>query len=210
MASLDIDIEFKRLNNGIKIENLKEYLQSLNDKILTVGVHADAGKENIKKMLWNEFGTNHRLKYDSVVIPGVGLKPLSRKTLSKAGYDNQIIDADADISIPARPVVRMYLYQDIKNEIGIEYQLAMNREKQTRLISPKISAEKTLNDLGQECVYMQRDKMANGNFSQIDNKGKNTESNSPLTVKVKGFDQPYFDTGELIGKISYKVKNNGK
>ena len=195
MAYLSIDVDIQKNNNGINIEDLKSYLKSLTSNNLFVGVHADAGQENVKKMLWNEFGTNHYAKHDY--------------NFESHGIKDNFIHEGTDIRIPARPVVRMYLYSEMKNEICIEYQLALNSEKTTKLKKPTSSAMVTLNRLGQECVFMQRNKMANGSFSQIDTKGKDTESNRGLTIKLKGFNHPYFDTGELISKIDYKIRKKG-
>lgn len=35
--------------------------------------------------------------------------------------------------------------------------------------------------------------------------GSQYTSNAPLTVELKGFDQPFMDTGELVQNITYKV-----
>ncbi len=36
--------------------------------------------------------------------------------------------------------------------------------------------------------------------------GSQNTSNAPFTVEMKGFDQPYVDTGELIQNVQYKIK----
>ena len=207
MSLLDVDITVTKNKNGMSLKNLKKYFLTLHATDITVGIHADAGKDNVNKMKWNEFGTNHKLKYDSVAIQNVGLKPLSSNTAQFVVEDfSNLVEKGVDISIPARPVVRMYLYPEILREINIEQQLAINRAKKEGLKNPQASAEKTQRKVGEECVMLQREKMAKGNFAPIDNKGKDQNNNSPLTQYIKGFNHPYFKTGELISKINYKIK----
>ena len=206
MAYLSVDVDIETNHNGIKIEDLKKYFQSLSNNIVSVGVHKDAGKDNVKKMLWNEFGTNHRLKYHSIALEGVGLKPLSKNVITGMG---ELVKAGADISIPARPVVRMYLYPRMLERIEFHYQNDIDLEKKSLLKNPERSANKVQEQLGEKCVVLQREKMSTRNFAPVDTKGKDINNNSRLTQKIKGYNQPYIETGELISKIDYKVRKRG-
>lgn len=191
MADLSINIKSQRINNGIKAENLEKYFQSLTNNKISVGVHKDKGQDSINKMKWNEFGTNHIAKKDYRFFKNGKWWTIKR---------------GSDIRIPARPVVRMYLYRSTLDNINMSYQNDIDIEKKSKLRNPIQSAEKVQSQLGEQCVVLQRQKMSMGGFAQIDTKGKNTESNTPLTSQIKGFNQPYFETGDLIGKIDYKVE----
>lgn len=210
MAYLSAEVIIKTKKNGIKIDDIIKYYQSLSDNVVTVGVHTDAGQDNVKKMLWNEFGTNHKLERDSVAIPNVGLKPVTKNTSQFIEDDlSNFVEEGADISIPARPVVRMYLYPRILQAISFNYANNIDIEINTKLHNPIRSAERVQNKLGEACVNLQRQKMSSGNFAPIDNKGKDQNNNSPLTQKIKGYNHPYFETGELVSKINYKVRKRG-
>lgn len=201
--AIKIKTSLERKGNGIKSDDAIAFFRNLENNKISVGVHSDAGQDNVKKMLWNEFGTNHILKYDSVAIQGEGLKPLNNDNFSKGEH----VLAGADISIPARPVVRMYLYPRMLDRIEFHYQNDIDLEKRTKLRHPLQSANKVQEQLGEKCVVLQREKMSTRNFAPVDTKGKDINNNSPLTQKIKGFNQPYIQTGELISKIDYKVTN---
>ena len=156
-------------------------------------------------MLWNEFGTNHILKHDSIAIPNVGLKPANTINFDMGDF----VPAGTDISIPARPVVRMYLYPRMMKSINWNYANSIDVEKNTKLRNPVQNAEKTQKKVGEVCAVLQRQKMSTRNFAPVDTKGKDINNNSRLTQKIKGYNQPYFETGELITKVNYKIKKRG-
>ena len=185
MASINIDVNIERKKNGIKIENLKKYFQSLENRVLTVGVHSDKGQDIVTRAKHTEFGTT---KYPK-------------------GWETPFGHVQV---VPPRPAIRMYLYEDMKDEISNEYQIAINRQKRTKLTTPDVSADKTLSNLGQECVYMQRDKMARGGYDQSTNKtGLDPEHNGDRTIAYKGFDDPWMQIGETISAVDYKVERRG-
>lgn len=182
MAYLSVDADIQKKNNGIRIEDLEKYLQSLASSKLSVGVHADKGQEMVKRAVHTEFGTTKFLEGWETPFGWVRV-------------------------VPPRPAIRMYLYKDMKDEINTEYQLAINGEKKTKLRTAENSANKTLQRVGQECVFMQRDKMANGNYDQsTNNTGLNPEKNGIRTINYKGFDDPWVQTGNTISAVDYKIE----
>lgn len=199
---LTVESTFLRSGKGIKLEDLEKYFKSLEVNVVTVGVHKDAGQDNVNKMVWNEFGTNHKLKYNSVAIPNVGLKPMNENNADMGDH----VKKGADISIPARPVVRMYLYPKMVETISWNYRNDIDIEKNSKLKNPEQSAEKVQRHIGEVGATLQRQKISTRNFAPVDTKGKDINNNSRLTQKIKGYNQPYIDSGELLSKIDYKVQ----
>lgn len=185
MAYIGADINITKSGKGIKAKDLERYLQSLAKNVVTVGVHKDKGSELVKRAAHTEFGTTHFTE----------------------GWNTPV---GAVKKVPPRPVIRMYLYPEMKKEIGIQYQIAMNYEKKSQLVNPDNSAFETQKSLGQECVYMQREKIASGGFDQSTNDtGLDPEHNGSRFVEYKGFDFPWIGSSETMSAIDYKVgKNN--
>ena len=127
----------------------------------TVGVHSDKGEMNVKKALWNEFGTKH---------------------------------------IPFRPFVRLYLYP--KDVLEIEKEFVKNFDTMIRFHkrlgqSPLKSATSIMDNVGRVGAELQKNKIKNGNTFK---------PNAPSTQKIKGFDHPLYDTGELLASIDSKIE----
>lgn len=187
MTYVSIKVKTERKNNGIKAENLEKYLNSLANNVLSVGVHKEAGAELVKRAKHTEFGT---------LYPNNG----------------QWYDKDYGWSgiVPPRPIIRMYLYPEILREIDIEYQLAINNEKHKGLKAPVNNAEDTQKRLGELCVVMQRNKASERGYDESTNTtGYDPNHNGIKTIKYKGFDMTWFQTGQTVSAIDYKIKRKG-
>ena len=182
----NINMDVKKHN-----ENLVNYMKSMQKMMAgfskvkaTVGVHSDKGEMNVKKAIWNEFGTKHISKGYKFIKNGVEYK----------------IKRGTDIGIPARPFIRLYLYpQDIYK---IEKELLRNLETTLNFHkrlgnNPLKSATSIVDNLGKVGAEIQREKIKNLN---------SFKSNAPLTQEIKGFDHPLYDTGELLASIDSKIE----
>ena len=194
LISYKVDVGL--IKKGISKENLIAFFKNLNNKSITVGIHADKGQKVLQKAYYNEFGTNH---------------------IAKRNYDfikngkQYIIQKGDNLSIPARPFVRLHLYKDIKDTINLEFSTQIDVEKHKQLRSPKESSKRIFRGVGEESVVLMRNKIANGGFNKSQNRtGKDQENNSSMTVEIKGFNHPLIETGELISSISYEVKGDNK
>ena len=183
-------------------DSLLDYFEDLNTLQAKVGVHASAGKENVKKAIWNEYGTNHTLKYTSVAIQGEGLKPINSEN-ANSGIK---VGRGTDISIPARPFVRLFLYNDLVDKLVkdttdyIDVVLTKQRIKVN-------DARETYKRIGAVALDLMHSKMEYKGFAQSENRtSKDQEHNSPLTQYIKGKDSPLFDTGELYDVMESKVR----
>ena len=172
-------------------QNLINYMKSMQKMMAsfskvkaTVGVHSDKGEMNVKKAIWNEFGTKHISKGYKFIKNGVEYK----------------IKRGTDIGIPARPFIRLYLYpQDIykiEKELLRNLETTLNFHKRLA-INPLKSATTIVDNLGKVGAEIQREKIKNLN---------SFKSNAPLTQEIKGFDHPLYDTGELLASIDSKIE----
>lgn len=171
--------------------DMLEYFEELNNLQAKVGVHSDAGEDNVKKALWNEFGTKH----------------ITGKDYNFVSHGQQVfIPKGSDISIPARPFIRLYLYPVLVDKLmryvvkDIEGKLKLSR------IS-KGDAQKTFKVIGKESLLLMREKMYTREYNT--NSYKDAEYNAPLTVKLKGKDMPLFDTADMYNSMNYKVERRG-
>lgn len=171
-----------------KVVNYFKSVQSLVDNLgkvkASVGVHSDKGEHNVKKALWNEFGTKHISKGVSFFKDGVELR----------------IRKGTDISIPARPFLRLYLYP--KDILEIEKEFVKNLDVMLRFHkrlaeSPLKSATSIMDNVGRVGAELQKEKIKNGN---------SFKPNAPFTQLIKGFDHPLYDTGELLASIDSKIE----
>lgn len=196
MAYFSIETSIKREKNGIKQANLEKYLRSLAKNVITVGVHRDKGQELVKRAMHTEFGTGEKpALFTDGWYEGKGT------SLNSEPY------GDSGQKVPPRPVIRMSLYPEMEREISAEYQIAMNHEKKSGLVTPDKNAVHTQKRVGEMCRDMQREKATGGGFDQSTNTtGKNPEHNGEKTVEYKGFDHPWVSTGETISAIDYKVE----
>ena len=166
------------------MKSMQKMMESFSKVKATVGVHSDKGEMNVKKALWNEFGTKHISRGYKFIKNGVEYK----------------IKRGTDIGIPARPFIRLYLYpQDIYK---IEKELAKNLDTILRFHkrlskNPLKSATNIVDNLGKVGAEIQREKIKNLN---------SFKSNALLTQEIKGFDHPLYDTGELLASIDSKIE----
>lgn len=186
-------------------DSLLDYFEDLNKYQAKVGVHEDAGRDNVNKAIWNEFGTTHKLKYRSVAIQGEGLKPLNINNFDKG----IVVEKDADISIPARPFVRLFLYNDAVDKL-VKRTIYSIEDKMRKKIIGKKDAEETLESIGKEASYLMKQKIRYGNFDKASNKTtKDQEHNSLLTQYIKGKDEPLIDNSDMYNVIDYKIEKRG-
>lgn len=162
---------------------LEKYLNDFSKVQTTVGVHADKGKDVVDKAVWNEFGTKHISKGYKFIKNGVEYK----------------IKRGTDISIPARPFIRLYLYSDavlkIKNELAKNVETMALGHK--RLKQPLKAVTHTMDNIGRVAKELMKEKMTNPN---------NYKKNADLTIAIKGFDYPLYDTGELLSSIDSRLE----
>ena len=187
-------------------DSVLDYFEELNKMQAKVGVHSDAGKENVKKAVWNEFGTRHTLKYNSVAIMGEGLKPINSQNRGSGLF----VGKGSDISIPARPFVRLFLYPDLVDKLvkdTVDYiDVVLTKSK-----IKKGDARKTYERVGATGLDLMRSKMEYRKFNLSENRtNKDQEHNSPITQYIKGKDTPLFDTGELYDVMESKVRKRSK
>ena len=187
-------------------DSVLDYFEELNKMQAKVGVHSDAGEENVKKAIWNEFGTKHTLKYNSVAIMGEGLKPINSQNRGSGLF----VGKGSDISIPPRPFVRLFLYPDLVDKLvkdTVDYiDVVLTKSK-----IKKDDARKTYERVGATGLDLMRSKMEYRRFNQSENRtNKDQEHNSPITQYIKGKDTPLFDTGELYDAMVYKVGKGGR
>lgn len=171
-------------------KGVQDLVENLGKVKATVGVHSDKGEMNVKKALWNEFGTKH-------ISRGVSfLKHYPKYGISEEYY----IRKGTDISIPARPFLRLYLYP--KDVLEIEKEFVKNLDVMLRFHkrlgqSPLKSATSIMDNVGRVGAELQKNKIKNGNTFK---------PNAPLTQMIKGFDHPLYDTGELLASIDSKIE----
>jgi len=183
-------------------DSLLDYFEGLNHLQAKVGVHSEAGEENVKKALWNEFGTNHQLGFDAVAIQGEGLKPVNSMNRNSGIF----VKRGADISIPARPFIRLYLYPDSVEKLLKRFSNKFNEDLHKRILT-KDDSKKTFETMGKESVHLMKQRMYYGNYDKNSNNTiKDQEHNSPLTQYIKGKDSPLINTGELASVLDYKIE----
>lgn len=194
------DFTIEEIKDGIRIKDLKKFYASLNANCVTVGVHEDKPEMVKKEALWNEFGTKH----------------IAGKTYRfKKNGEWYCIKKGTDISIPARPFIRMflYLYSDKyadKFQFQIENALTQSIVK-NMLKNPDGEATKIYNVIGESAKILMRQKITFGGFDRGQNNTatqKNQEYNADMTIMMKGFNHPLIEDGTLLGSIDYKVERN--
>lgn len=181
MALMKCKIEFKKRN--VQLKDIPKFYEGLIDNKISVGVHKEQGSFNVKKAVWNEFGTT----------PYVLATP-KRKRLFDGSYAT--LQAGTVIETPARPFIRLYLFPESRSLINETYIHSINNSFRSGLKSPRSLAKNVLNSVGDS-----------GQVSQWINmeRWKTALPNASLTVAIKGFDYPLFKTGALQRAIRYKV-----
>ena len=101
-----------RKKGNIDIKDVKGLAKALSSKEVTIGVHKEEGaKLNpetqtpvIKYACWNEFGTHHITKHKYMFVRHGKIA---------------VINEGSDISIPARPFVRVKNSRELRNAIKL-------------------------------------------------------------------------------------------
>ena len=187
----------KLKKRDVRLKDIPLYYKGLIENKVTIGVHKREGREvgsgelpnkanALEKAFWNEFGTTHVVKRDF------------RK---KSKTDGKFITLKAGtiIRIPARPFIRLYLYSDRVKRVFTEYKNSFNRAFMNGLKQPKTNAKETLKDV----AYRGEIVMKEGIVGQND-----LQPNAPLTVYLKGFDYPLFETGAMLNAIRGQVEKS--
>lgn len=201
-------------NNNQQVLNymkaVEKYLEGFKDIKAVSGILDSASQDVKDKAKWNEYGTHHILKYDSVAIEGEGLKPINAINFDRG----DLVLAGSDISIPARPFIRLNLYEETGERMkeSLEHDLTTMLRFHSRLAdNPTKATVRTMQNMGNKAMVLQRQKASLGGFEPSVNKtNKDQENNSPLTIKIKGFNHPLFETGEMVSSISSEVTRRNR
>lgn len=201
-------------NNNQQVLNymkaVEKYLEGFKSIKAISGILDSANQDVKDKAKWNEYGTHHILKYDSVAIEGEGLKPINAINFDRG----DLVLADSDISIPARPFIRLNLYEETGERMkeSLEHDLTTMLRFHSRLAdNPTRATVRTMQNMGNKAMVLQRQKASLGGFEPSVNKtDKDQENNSPLTIKIKGFNHPLFETGKMVSSISSEVTRRNR
>ena len=176
---ISIKTSLKRKGNGIKPENAIAYFRGLQENKISSGFHKDVGAEILKRAINTEFG--------GVIY----FKPHNHNVLA-----------------PPRPIVRMYLYPEMRDKVTKIYAENIDNSKDTNLRTPNNNVQKTLEELGKECSYLQKEKIFLRDFDTSTNYTPyDPNYNGAEIVEYKGFDQPWIGkSGKTIEAIDYKVE----
>ena len=178
-------------------QSLEKYLRGFGKVEATVGVHADKGKEVVQRAVWNEFGTKRTAEEHYLIVEGKGLFPIEKEVMA---FDDEIVAKGSDLSVPARPFVRLFLYP--QHVLKICRELAKNVETMAlahkRLSqNPLKAATTTMDNIGRVAKELMRSNITNSNIHK---------PNTPLTQRLKGFNHPLYDTGEMLASIDSKLE----
>ena len=183
--SYNFTTKLEKRDNGIKLENAISFFEELQKNKITVGVHKDKGAKVVKKAAHTEFGTT--------VFEGWNT-PFGKLYV-----------------VPPRPVIRMYLYPEMKEEISETYKKSVDAEMGSKAKNPRQNTEEVQKNVGETCVKLQQEKIAYGGFDQSTNStGVDPEHNGIRTIEYKGFDHPWYQTGETMEAIDYKIEKRDK
>lgn len=190
-------------NNNQQVLNymkaVEKYLEGFKDIKAVSGILDSASQEVKDKAKWNEYGTQHITKHDYTFV--------------KNG-EPEHISIGSDISIPARPFIRINLYEETGERMkeSMEHDLTTMLKFHPRLANnPTRATVRTMQNMGNKAMVLQRQKASLGGFEQSANKtNKDQENNSSLTIKIKGFNHPLFETGEMISSISSEVTRRSR
>ena len=97
------------------------------------------------------------------------------------------------------------LTKDIELHKEVEISFA---EKNKKLTMPSSNARETLEEVGKECSYLQKEKVFLRGFDESTNKTPyDPNYNGEKTINWKGFDQPWIGrSGQTVNAIDYKVE----
>lgn len=184
--SYNFSTKLERKDNGIKFENAISFFKELEKNKITAGIHKDKGALTLKKAVHTEFGTT--------MFPEGWKTPFGKVYV-----------------VPPRPVTRMYLYPEMKEEISETYKNSVDEEMATKIKNPKQNVRRVQESIGEVCVKLQQEKIAYGGFSQSVNDTRvDPEHNGERTIQYKGFDHPWYQTGKTMDAIDYKIEKRDK
>lgn len=101
-------------------------------------------------------------------------------------------------TVPPRPAFRESV-QNLRLSNGFENYVTRSLSKYLDNGS-SVSTEPFLEACGQYLKESYRSSMANWHTE-----GSQNRSNAPWTIKEKGFDQPYVESGELLQNVEFKI-----
>ncbi len=162
------------------------YFEDLKKVKASVGIHAEKGKYNVDKAVWNEFGTTHITQHDYNFVKN----------------DVQVhIPKGSNISIKARLFIRLYLYPSAV--IRLTDEAVRNIETflaNKRLNNSMKTAVSTVDNIGRKAKSIMKENITNSTIHA---------PNKDLTVALKGFNYPLYDTGDMLDAIDSKVERRG-
>lgn len=179
----------------VRLKDVPLFYKGLVENKMSIGVHKREGMvvgdgtlpnkaNNLEKAYWNEFGTTHVVKKDF------------RKWARGLGKYIKI-KAGTIITIPPRPFVRLYLYDNKIRKITQNYNYEISNAFKYGLKQPKTNA----NEVQKNVAFVAEKEM------QETIRGNSTlQPNADFTIDVKGFDYPLFETGKLLNAIKGKVE----
>lgn len=173
-----VQITLETKGNGININNAIAYFKGLENHKVSSGFHKDVGAEILKRAVHTEFGGSW--------------------------YEEPY---GASGTVPPRPVVRMYLYPEVVRAVGETYKDNIDNEKDTRLKIPNNNVVNTLENLGEVCSDLQKQRISIRDYDESTNDTPfDPNYNGEKTIKWKGFDHPWIQTGQTLDAIDYKVE----
>ena len=188
-------VQVIRKKGNVDIKDVKGLADALSARQVTIGVHKEEGQtvnpetgtSVIKYACWNEFGTHHVTKH--------------RYKFVRHGKV-VVINEGSDISIPARPFVRVKNSAELRNAIKLWHNKIKKRlYKDLSHKSANGAADELLGEVGRLYLHqmwqiLQFSKSPEGTFPE----------NAQLTEHLKGFNHPLIDTGTLYQSLRYKVR----
>ena len=192
---------------------VEKYLEGFKNVKAVAGILDSANQDVKNKAKWNEYGTRN-IAQMNMIITDNGLKPIGNRVSYEDLLDNKVVDYGSDLSIPPRPFIRINLYEETGERIkeSLEHDLTTMLKFHPRLAeNPTKATVRTMQNLGNKAVVLQRQKAAMGGFAKsVNSTGKDQEKNSSITVRIKGFNHPLFETGEMVSTISSEVVRRNK
>ena len=103
---------------------------------------------------------------------------------------------DKEPPIPSRPAFKDHLFSLLSDPLF----KGVAQNTFTKYIQGSISQETFLNTIGSYLEEHHKEYMRDWLT-----KGSSAQHNAPLTIKKKGFDRPFVETGSLVDSVKYEV-----
>lgn len=172
-------VNLKLKERDVRLKDIPKYYESLCEKKISVGFHKDVGIRILTKAINTEFG--------GIIY----FKPHKHYVLA-----------------PPRPIVRMYLYPRMKQEIAKAFLNSIDEEMNKGIRPIKTSAKNSLKKVGERCVDLQQEQIFLRDYDVSTNDTPfDPNFNGEEIVEYKGFDHPWIGkTGKTFNAINYKIQ----